>query len=470
MNFSNIFVILCKLVAFLLLYTPGGSMADDFDRKVSLRVRNLAGFPIMVNWRANDGRLVPQSSSFIRNGTKFKISSFPTHSFVFTCYDAIDKKSYYRETCNRQAKVPPLVTMGKDEMKVIVTYNYEEGLVLESSTASSRQTATIQQAIKECRFKKQMPTQIQTLNSEYKLPDAGCVESFMEEFLKRKWNEKKTMRKYRDSLSDRMTMYMCQEANETKVDEVMDINNNENGKIVTKMLLNTPTAKIWTVDNFASDDECDDIIEHVQDDLEEAVEYIDDEDKGHRQASAKSIFLNNFPYDDHELLQNYPPAKLYKKVHETTRKVTGLNVSIEGQEGISVIRYHPGQQYLPHCDGPCNQDDGPEIKLGSRIATSILYCRVATKGGQTVFPNAGITVSQKRGRLLLFSYDAEKKDVTHLLYRMADPNGLTLHAGCPVLEGEKWISTFWWRYGVSNKEGEGWSSFDALGNSLETQP
>lgn len=30
-------------------------------------------------------------------------------------------------------------------------------------------------------------------------------------------------------------------------------------------------------------------------------------------------------------------------------------------------------------------------------------------------------------------------------------SGFTEHSGCPVVEGEKWITTFWMRMGVSNE-------------------
>lgn len=39
--------------------------------------------------------------------------------------------------------------------------------------------------------------------------------------------------------------------------------------------------------------------------------------------------------------------------------------------------------------------------------------------------------------------------------------GLTEHSGCPVLEGEKWITAFWMREGVSNEKP--WIYFDPSG-------
>lgn len=45
--------------------------------------------------------------------------------------------------------------------------------------------------------------------------------------------------------------------------------------------------------------------------------------------------------------------------------------------------------------------------------------------------------------------------------------GYTEHSGCPVLEGEKWITTFWMREGVS--EAEPWSLFDPSGIRILTE-
>jgi hypothetical protein len=40
-------------------------------------------------------------------------------------------------------------------------------------------------------------------------------------------------------------------------------------------------------------------------------------------------------------------------------------------------------------------------------------------------------------------------------------DGYTEHSGCPVLEGEKWITTFWMREGVTAEEN--WTKYDPSG-------
>ncbi len=44
-------------------------------------------------------------------------------------------------------------------------------------------------------------------------------------------------------------------------------------------------------------------------------------------------------------------------------------------------------------------------------------------------------------------------------------DGLTEHSGCPILEGEKWISTVWMRKGVS--ENNPWMLYDPMGGLVQ---
>ncbi|CAM9462929.1 unnamed protein product [Heterosigma akashiwo] len=84
----------------------------------------------------------------------------------------------------------------------------------------------------------------------------------------------------------------------------------------------------------------------------------------------------------------------------------------------------------------------------------VIYCEVPAAGGATTFDNAALTVvPESAGDATFFSYigdDGEWDD------------GLTLHSGCPIKEGEKWIATLWMRQGVSDEAP--WSSFDPAGN------
>ncbi|KAK6117345.1 hypothetical protein DH2020_048936 [Rehmannia glutinosa] len=97
----------------------------------------------------------------------------------------------------------------------------------------------------------------------------------------------------------------------------------------------------------------------------------------------------------------------------------------ENGEDIQVLRYEPGQKYDPHYD--YFTDKVNIARGGHRIATVLMYLTDVEKGGETVFPSAE---PRKGDALLFFS-----------LYPNAVPDPASLHAGCPVDEGEKWSAT-----------------------------
>lgn len=70
----------------------------------------------------------------------------------------------------------------------------------------------------------------------------------------------------------------------------------------------------------------------------------------------------------------------------------------------------------------------------------IFFIQVPEIGGATTFTKADTFVKPKVGAATFFSYRGADG-------RMDD--GFTEHSGCPVVEGEKWITTFWMRDGVT---------------------
>ena len=62
-----------------------------------------------------------------------------------------------------------------------------------------------------------------------------------------------------------------------------------------------------------------------------------------------------------------------KRVLDLTNAYTSYNLSLEGQEPLSVVQYTRGQEYRPHCDGLC---DGTPWLFGGRVATVEMFCQV----------------------------------------------------------------------------------------------
>lgn len=130
-----------------------------------------------------------------------------------------------------------------------------------------------------------------------------------------------------------------------------------------------------------------------------------------------------------------------------------FNLLPEGQEGLTVIQYNPGDEYTPHCDGSC---DGGQYRPKGRVATAVLYCRTADVGGATTFSKADVFVRPTPGMAVFFSYKSPTSN------KMDE--GYTEHSGCPIVEGEKWIATAWLREGVH--AGETHEKYDPEGAKL----
>ncbi len=104
-------------------------------------------------------------------------------------------------------------------------------------------------------------------------------------------------------------------------------------------------------------------------------------------------------------------------------------------ESLQIIKYEAGQEYKPHYDFFEKTEENAYLATPNfqRTATMILYLQEPTAGGSTSFPRLGLTVPAKQGRALFFSYPNPI------------PNDKTLHAGDPVISGEKIIATKWFK-------------------------
>ncbi len=113
---------------------------------------------------------------------------------------------------------------------------------------------------------------------------------------------------------------------------------------------------------------------------------------------------------------------IYRRIAATT------GTSVQQGESLSVLRYAPGQQYRPHFDALAKSPN-------NRIKTVLMYLNDSYTGGQTSFPDTGITFEPKAGDALVFDGLAADGSV----------NPLSRHAGLPVLHGTKWVATRWIR-------------------------
>lgn len=100
----------------------------------------------------------------------------------------------------------------------------------------------------------------------------------------------------------------------------------------------------------------------------------------------------------------------------------------EHAEPLEVLRYLPGQEYKPHYDFYTDARHKAQ-----RVVTVFVYLSDVEAGGATAFPRLGVEIRPERGKAVRFFNCLPN----------GEPNRDTLHAGMPVISGEKWLATFW---------------------------
>ncbi|XP_021322009.1 prolyl 4-hydroxylase subunit alpha-3 isoform X4 [Danio rerio] len=129
-------------------------------------------------------------------------------------------------------------------------------------------------------------------------------------------------------------------------------------------------------------------------------------------------------------------AWLKESAHEVVGKldqritlVTGLNVQPPYAEYLQVVNYGIGGHYEPHFDH-ATSDSSPlyRLKTGNRVATIMIYLSPVQAGGSTAFIYANFSVPVVQNAALFWWN----------LHKNGQGNVDTLHAGCPVIVGNKW--------------------------------
>ncbi|MEW5309985.1 MAG: hypothetical protein WDW38_001822 [Sanguina aurantia] len=120
-------------------------------------------------------------------------------------------------------------------------------------------------------------------------------------------------------------------------------------------------------------------------------------------------------------------------------------------EAYNVLHYQNNQHYDSHYDSFNPKDFGPQPN--QRIATVLVYLSDVEEGGETVFKQEG----RDGGNRLITdwrncddgSYKYKPRLGDAVLFWSVTPDGeldpRSLHGGCPVKSGNKWVATKWIR-------------------------
>jgi prolyl 4-hydroxylase len=117
-------------------------------------------------------------------------------------------------------------------------------------------------------------------------------------------------------------------------------------------------------------------------------------------------------------------------------------------EALQGQRYAPGQQFKPHHDYFHVSEpywEAERLNGGQRTWTGMIYLNQPEGGGETNFPKAGLCLNPQPAMLVLWN---NMKDD-------GSPQDASIHEGCAVRAGTKYVVTKWFRerFWAANRKG-----------------
>ena len=348
------------------------------------QVVNHAGYPVEVYWLdMQDGvekRRIKQTMKPIRNESETHINSYENHQFLVKFYHNLTIKDAHTH-----------FVKGPREETVTINYDAETD---ELSITTFSKFDEIMAEIKNA-------TEVCGKGDLSKLTD--CVTRAVIDDIEKISDQKTELVKNRDLMSNRLRNYTCADPHmETSRPLYTYTWNPDDGgdDITVDALYETDHAKVWIAHEFITPEECKILEDHGRPDLKRATVAAEDGTSIvsiHRKAQQANYDIH------HEEFENDPLYSLYYRVFALTNSHAGYELQMDGQEDFTIIQYNPDDEYTPHCDGTC---DGTKHILHGRVASAVLYCTVADKGGATTFTKSDVFVKPTTGMATFFSYKA----------------------------------------------------------------
>jgi prolyl 4-hydroxylase len=196
-------------------------------------------------------------------------------------------------------------------------------------------------------------------------------------------------------------------------------------KIADNVTLFSSDPIIYVVDDFISEDECQEFINCSKDKLQPATVIGLNEERKVKNRT------NEFAWLEHHANES---------IHEVSKRLSILvQMPIRNAEMFQVVYYKNGTEYKPHFD---SFDQSTEVgkkyceRGGQRMITALIYLNDVEDGGATYFPKLNISINPKKGNVLVFH---------NTISETTNINPRSLHAGMPVSSGEKWAANLWFR-------------------------
>ena len=193
-----------------------------------------------------------------------------------------------------------------------------------------------------------------------------------------------------------------------------------------RVLMRCERPQVIVFGDVLSPDECDEMIERSRHRLKRSTTV--------NPATGKEDVIRNRTSEGIWYQRGEDPF-----IEQMDRRISSLmNWPVENGEGLQILHYGTTGEYRPHFDYFPPDQPGSAVHTaqgGQRVSTLVIYLNDVPDGGETIFPEAGMSVAAVKGGAVYFRYMNGQ--------RQLDP--LTLHGGAPVLGGDKWIMTKWMR-------------------------
>lgn len=244
--------------------------------------------------------------------------------------------------------------------------------------------------------------------------------------------------------------------------EVDGIDNAEPGSKPVRLRTLSHSPRVFEIENLFSPEEGDAI-------RQAALDEADGGNRFQRSATGHTGNVDPFRTSDNAFVSHTNPTSL--KVQRRAFSLLRMPYDNALADGIQVLRYNISGGYRWHTDWfPEKTVYGRnhDVTRGgvNRFATVFLFLSDVEFGGQTGFPEAEGDTSELNKALALaektmqpgsWEIEAVQKCFGRLsvkpakakaiLFYSLKPNGrgdpMSMHTGCPVLEGEKWAANLW---------------------------
>ena len=203
-----------------------------------------------------------------------------------------------------------------------------------------------------------------------------------------------------------------------------------NKAIVTKHAKRYPSTyiELYTIDNFMTSFECKRLIEIAKPHVVKSTITNNDKEQDKKFRTSKTT---HFQYIQKEEEKNF-----IKRMDE--KICDALHLDISFSESTQLQSYQVGNEFKAHTDyfekGTSSYKQHAS-RYGNRTWTFMVYLNDVERGGGTFFSKLNKRFYPKQGMAILWNN----------LYPNGTVNPDTLHAGEPILKGEKNIITKWFR-------------------------